>query len=123
MARIFYLHWNEQEARERAAPLAEAGHDVRLHWSTAETADLRDNLPDVAVISLDRLPSHGRAVAEWLWEAKKRRGIPILFVGGRPDKVAATREKFPDATFCETGQETAEVTRLLAANAAARPEG
>ena len=36
------------------------------------------------MISLDRLPSHGRAVAEWLWEAKKRQHIPIVFLGGQP---------------------------------------
>ena len=58
-------------------------------------------MPDALVISLDRLPSHGRAVAEWFWEAKKRRSIPLIFVGGAPDKVERTREKFPEALFCD----------------------
>jgi hypothetical protein len=52
------------------------------------------------VISLDRLPSHGRAIAELIWEAKKRQRIPILFAGGAPDKVKATREKLPKARYC-----------------------
>ena len=53
------------------------------------------------MISLDRLPSHGRAIAEWILEAQKRQHIPILFAGGAPDKVKATREKLPKAIFCE----------------------
>jgi hypothetical protein len=100
MSRLFYIHWNERELQERILPLAEAGHDVGGHWSTEETADLRSSLPDALIVSLDRLPSHGRAYAEWLWEAKSRRQIPIVFVGGKPDKVAAAREKFPEARFC-----------------------
>ena len=104
MARIFYVHWNEGEALERIAPMTEAGHDVRAHWSTESSPSLKGELPDAVVISLDRLPSHGRAVAEWFREAKSRRHIPIVFEGGKPDKVAVGRERSPDAGFCETGQ-------------------
>ena len=91
MARIFYVHWNESEALERIAPLTKSGHDVRAHWSTGSSPSLKRELPDAVVISLDRLPSHGRAVAEWFWEAKSRRHIPIVFEGGKPDKVAVAR--------------------------------
>jgi len=42
MARVFYLHWNRNEAEERAAALKKAGHDVRLHWSTEEHFRLGD---------------------------------------------------------------------------------
>ena len=113
MARIFYVHWNETEALERIAPMTDAGHDVRAHFSTQSAPRLQGELPDLAVISLDRLPSHGRAVAEWFWEAKSRRGIPIVFKGGKPDKVAAASEKFPEARFCETGQVEDMLERLL----------
>jgi hypothetical protein len=102
MTNIFYLHWHEAEAQERAARFRAAGK-VRVHWSTTEPPALKDDLPDIAIISLDRLPSHGRAVAEWLWEAKKRQHIPIIFEGGAPDKVAATRRRFPRAQFCTVG--------------------
>lgn len=104
MARLFYIHWNEAEFAEHVRPLIDAGHSVTGHWSTEEVADLRSNLPEALVVSLDRLPSHGRAYAEWLWEAKSRRHIPIVFVGGKPDKVEATRERFPEAVYC--GRET-----------------
>jgi len=102
LAKVFLLHWNEDECKSLASPLRRAGHDVVPHWSTETSAPLRDALPDVAVISLERLPSHGRAVAEWLWEAKKRQHIPIIFAGGEPAKVQATKHKFPKALFCPT---------------------
>lgn len=83
--KVFYLHWHEAELKERMAPLRKAGFRVWGHFSTESPPDLKNDLPDVAVLSLDRLPSHRRAIAEWLWEAKKRQRIPIVFVGGAPD--------------------------------------
>lgn len=97
---IFYIHWNEAELKEKISPLKKAGYKVRYHFSTESTAPLKDDLPEVLVICLDRLPSHGRAYAEWLWEAKKRRHIPVVFCGGKPDKAEETRAKFPGAFFC-----------------------
>ena len=101
--KVFYVHWNEAECKARATELRRAKHIVRCHWSTTAAADLKDQLPQALVISLDRLPSHGRAIAEWMWEAKKRQHIPIVFAGGAPDKVAATKAKFPKAVYCREG--------------------
>jgi hypothetical protein len=53
------------------------------------------------VIDLTRLPSHGRGVAEMLRQQKATRFVPLLFVGGEPEKVARAREHLPDAVFCE----------------------
>ncbi|MEK6289000.1 MAG: hypothetical protein AABO57_25045 [Acidobacteriota bacterium] len=64
MAKVFYLHWNREEAEARAIVLKKAGHDVRCHWSTEEHIKLGDFTPEAVIISLDRLPSHGRAVAQ-----------------------------------------------------------
>lgn len=97
---IFFIHWNEAELKEKITPLKKAGYSVSYHFSQETTASLKDNLPDVLAICLDRLPSHGRAYAEWMWEAKKRQHIPIVFCGGQPGKVEATRLKFPKAIFC-----------------------
>ena len=116
MATVFLLHWHRTEAEERGAPLRDDGHTVSLHWSTDAVPNLKESLPDIAVISLDRLPSHGRAVAEWLWEAKKRQHIPIIFAGGEPDKVTVTRTKFPRAVFCATSAIRKTVTERLAAH-------
>jgi hypothetical protein len=114
MADVFYLNFNEQEASETVRTLEAAGHTVRLHWDTQSTAKFDGWLPQAAVISLERLPSHGRAYAEWLWEPKYRRTIPILFVGGRPDKVEATRQKFPAAIYCSHDEMICELGKALA---------
>lgn len=87
---------------------------MRCHWSTEEHIKLGDFTPEAVIISLDRLPSHGRAVAEWLWEARKRQGIPILFAGGTADKVEATRAKFPNAMFCSSDDVLSVLTKVLA---------
>ena len=110
--KVFYLHWNQDELESRIAALKEARHDVVAHWSTEEHARLGDFIPDAVVISLDRLPSHGRQVAEWFWEAKKRRGIPILFVGGAPDKVETARRQFPEAVYCASDDVPGALERL-----------
>ena len=111
MAEIYLVHWNETEAAEQARALRSAGHRVRVHWSTQAAARI-DPLPDVLVVSLDRLPSHGRAVAEWMGEARRRQHVPIVFVGGANEKVQAARARFPKATFC--GSE--EVVRAVGEN-------
>lgn len=102
MPRIFYVHWRKDEALDTVRKLRAVGHKVDYHWSTGEEAWrlLKDTPPDALVISLARLPSHGRAVAEVINESKRLRELPIIFVGGEPEKVAATRGRFPNATFC-----------------------
>jgi hypothetical protein len=101
MPRLFFIHWNDEEARRHARSIQDEGYEVQHHSSTQVPAKWPLGfIPDAVVISLDRLPSHGRAYAEWLLEAKKRQVIPLVFVGGAPDKVAATRAKFPKALYC-----------------------
>ena len=100
MKNIFFIHFNEAELKEKIKPLKEAGYKVDYHFSTETTANFKDNLPDVLVICLDRLPSHGRTYGEWLWEAKKRQHIPIIFCGGKPEKVIVVKEKLPKAIYC-----------------------
>lgn len=100
MKKIFFIHFNEAELKEKIKPLKEFGYKVDYHFSTEITANLKDNLPDALVISLDRLPSHGKTYAEWLWEAKKRQHIPIVFCGGKPEKIIMIKEKLPKAIYC-----------------------
>jgi hypothetical protein len=76
------------------------------------TADLKNNLPEALVICLDRLPSHGKAYAEWLWEAKKRQHIPIVICGGKSEKVESIRLKFPKAIFCSNEKLLDVLTKL-----------
>jgi hypothetical protein len=99
MKNIFFIHFNEKELKEKIQLLKKAGYSVNYHFSTETVADLKNYLPSALVISLDRLPSHGRQYAEWFWEAKKRQHIPIVFCGGEPEKISITKEKFPKAIF------------------------
>ena len=112
MARIFYVHWHEAEAMTHVRALAREGHKVECHWSTEEPPKIGEPYPDALVISLDRLPSHGKAVAEWFWEAKRRQSIPLVFAGGQPEKVAAMKAKFPKATFCAANKVAATASLL-----------
>jgi len=112
MKKIFFIHFNEEELKEKIKPLKKAGYKVDYHFSTESTASLKENLPDVLVICLDRLPSHGKAYAEWMWEAKKRQHIPIVFSGGKPEKTEPLKAKFPKAIFCSNETLPATLEKL-----------
>jgi hypothetical protein len=113
MARVTYVHWDEEEAYAVARRLITAGHEVTVHWAEGEGMRA-DSVPEVLVISLERLPSHGRAVAKWLWSAQYRRAIPVVFVGGRPDSIERARAQFGDAVFCGEHELAAVVSGLAA---------
>ena len=114
MAVVRVIHWRATEA----APLIEAcrgaGFEVDYLASDggAVCRAIKTKVPDVIAIDLSRLPSHGREVAIWLRNTKATRGVPILFVGGDPLKVAPIRELLPDAAYCEFGEVAAAIRRL-----------
>ncbi len=103
MSRIMLVHWNAEEAREKAARLRKAGHRVRVHWKQQGEGlkPLRKSPPEALVIDLGRLPSHGRTVAAWFRETRAGRRMPIVFVGGEQSKVKAVRKVLPDAVYTE----------------------
>ena len=109
---LFYLHWNEQELKERIKPLKEDKLNIQCHWMAGEPVKWGETLPDIFIISLDRLPSHGHQYAAWLWEAKKRQHIPIIFVDGKPDKIEETKLKFPKGIYCSSAQLSGEIKKL-----------
>jgi hypothetical protein len=113
VARVTYVHWDEDAAFAVSRRLIAAGHQVTVHWAEGEGMRA-DSVPEVLVISLERLPSHGRAVAQWLWSAQYRRAIPVVFVGGRPDSVERARQQFGDAVFCGEHELAAVVSGLAA---------
>jgi hypothetical protein len=101
VSRIRLIHWNEDEGRERAARLRDAGHEVESGVPRDFTflRLLRASPPDGVVIDLDRLPSQGRDVALSLRHSKATRHVPIVFAGGEPGKVARVRKSLPDAFY------------------------
>lgn len=101
MPRIRLIHWKANEAAALLAVLRAAGHAVDYD----EKADsegfraIRKSPPDAFAIDLSRLPSHGREVATFFRGQKATRHIPIVFVGGQPEKVEAIRKLLPDAVY------------------------
>ncbi len=59
----------------------------------------RDLSPDVVVIDLDRLPSHGRELGLSLRASKSTSHLPLVFAGGVPEKVGILRTALPDVIF------------------------
>ena len=113
MKNIFFIHWNEKELQEKIRPLKKAGYKVDYHFNTETVADLREDLPDLLVICLDRLPSHGKRYGEWIWEAKKRKHIPVIFCGGTPEKVTPIKLKLPNAIFCSNEELESTIEKTL----------
>lgn len=102
MPRVLIVHWNQEEAAERAARVRAAGHQAETFWRANDGAGFRlfrENPPDAFIVDLTRIPSHGRAVGIALREQKATRGVPLLFIEGDSDKTARTRELLPDAVY------------------------
>jgi CheY-like chemotaxis protein len=103
MSRILLVHWNEKEARERSRKLKALGHKTAVLSDTEKRnfESIRESPPDLFLIDLTRLPSHGREVAGYLRRLKATRHVPILFVDGDADRVSRTRSLIPDADFAK----------------------
>jgi hypothetical protein len=106
MARIRIIHWKAAEA----GPLIEAcrASGLEVEYADADFSGqvkaVRANPPDALVIDLTCRPAHGREVAAAFRRTKYARHIPLLFVDGAPEKVAAVRAVLPDATYCTSRQ-------------------
>ena len=99
MARICLVHWHAVEAAQHARTLRALGHTVAYQPITGPGAfkRFRERPPELFLICLDRAPGMGREVAGAIREFKSTRHVPILFVGGEPDKVARVKQTLPEA--------------------------
>ena len=101
--RVRLIHWNATEARQKAALLSAAGY--RPDFAVPDGMDflraLRENLPAAVVIDLSRLPLQGRDLALAIRHSKSTRHLPLVFVEGRPEKVARVRQDLPDGVFTD----------------------
>jgi CheY-like chemotaxis protein len=115
MPKIYLVHWNEAEAEERASSLRDLGYEVAHELSgPAIFRDIRKNPPDVLIIDLSRLPSHGRDIALNLRQAKTTRMIPIIFIEGEPEKTIHIKEHLPDAIYSTWGKIRGSIKYTLA---------
>jgi hypothetical protein len=94
--------WNEADAAARARILRRTGY--RVIADPPENAGgmvryFRELSPDVVVIDLDRLPSHGRELGLSLRASKSTSHLRLVFAGGLPVKIETVRAAIPDAIF------------------------
>ncbi len=102
-SRVRLIHWHEAEAGERAGRLRALGYKVDHALLTGPEGfrELRDNPPEAIVIDLGRMPSHGREVGMALRSYKDTRHVPVVFVGGDPEKVKRIKVHLPDAVYTD----------------------
>ena len=117
------IHWHTAEAEEHAKRLGALGYEVASGLPPAPVLlrELRQKPPAVVVISLDRLPSQGRDVAFALLSSTTTRTVPLVFVGGTPEKVAGVRAKMPFAPCTAWGKIGPVLAHVLARPRAAAP--
>jgi hypothetical protein len=116
MRTLRLIHWNESEARERAARLEQCGYAVQWQVRTGPDllAEMKATNASGIVIDLERLPAQGRDLAVYLRRAKATRHLPIVFVGGEPTKVARLKQLLPDASYTTWPQIQASIDEALA---------
>lgn len=116
MTRIALIHWNTEQAEQRARHLRTHGHQVTSHSERgggAVRAAVAES-PDVVVIDLSRLPSHGRECGIHLRGRKATRHLPLVFVDGAPEKVGRVEAVLPDAVYAPWSRIRSAVQRALA---------
>ena len=114
--RLCLIHWHPGEAAEHAKQLRALGHTIAYDFlPTPEAAKrIRADPPDLFLICLDRLPSHGRQAAGAFREWKATRQVPIVFVGGQLDKIARVKQTLPDAHFTSWAKVGEAIKRAMA---------
>lgn len=101
MERVRLIHWNTEEAKEKAGRFQSFGYDVDYAMPDVPNflRELGKNPPAVVVIDLSRLPSQGRDLALLIRKRKSTRTIPLVFIGGPSEKAARIKQLVPDAVF------------------------
>ncbi|HKJ69369.1 MAG TPA: hypothetical protein VKA68_15535 [bacterium] len=101
MKRVRFIHWNTEEARERAGRFDSSRYEVEytLRSGPKLFRELKETQPDAIAIDLSRLPSQGRDVGLTLRKTTSTRHIPLLYIGGDTEKVERIRQLLPDAVY------------------------
>src|ERR1700730_9728916 len=115
MANILLVHWNKKEAEERARALKRLGYKAKILFDSEKhnLADIRESPPELFLIDLSRLPSHGREIAGYFRRVKTTRHVPILFIDGDSERISAARKLIPDAEFVRWDQIKAGIRKAI----------
>jgi hypothetical protein len=116
MLRIRIIHWKAKEAAELIAACRACRFEVEYLDADfpVQAKAIRANPPDALVIDLTCRPAQGRGAATAFRQSKYARYIPLIFVDGEPEKIAAVREWLPDATYATRSQLCAKVKAACA---------
>ncbi len=115
MGYVRLIHWEAEEAKERAQRIRSADYEVVFEpLNPARVRELRDDPPLAVVIDLSRLPSQGRDLALNIRKYKATRHVPLLFVDGDPEKVARIKDLLPDAFYTTWGHIESSLHRAIA---------
>ena len=104
MTTIYLIHWNKAEAETLVEEVRGGGWEIAgLESEDGARAGKQvvANPPDILLIYLTRLPSHGRETAAYIHSLKATRDLPIVFVGGKDEAVARVQEKVPGGIFIQ----------------------
>jgi hypothetical protein len=104
--KLFLIQWDADEVQKRAEFLRAKGWDVEVEFEDGARACQRilARLPEAVVISLDRLPSHGRATALGLRESVAGKRCRLVFVDGKDEAVSKARARIPEAGFTTSSE-------------------
>lgn len=96
--RILVVQWDYPAARQRAAELRDAGHDVAIEANDAGSAyrKARSDLPDVIVLDLAYRPSQTRHAVRAL---NRLFGNRLVVVGGGEHERERIARQAPEAVF------------------------
>ena len=115
MGYLRLIHWKAEETAERAERIRSAGYEVVSEpLSPARLREIRDDPPLAVVIDLSRLPSQGRDLGLNIRKYKATRQVPLVFVGGDPEKVARIKELLPDAVYTSWSRIASALKRAIA---------
>lgn len=114
MQRVRLIHWKESEAEEKVECLKKAGYKVETSLLANDSLrQMREDPPAAFVIDLDRLPSQGRDFALGIRIHKATRYVPLVFVGGKLEKVIGVKNLLPDAAYTQWDQIDAPLRQAI----------
>lgn len=114
MQRVRLIHWKESEAEEKVECLKKAGYKVETSLLDNDSLrQMREDPPAAFVIDLDHLPSQGRDFALGIRIHKATRYVPLVFVGGKLEKVIGVKNLLPDAAYTQWDQIDAPLRQAI----------
>ena len=113
--------WDTVQLKVRVRQIGRSGYRVNIGTvDPAALRELRMRPPEAVIIDLARASAQGRDVGIYLRLYKTTRSVPVVFVGGERDKVAAIKKHLPDAVYTQWDRVVRDLKHAIS-NPPARP--